>query len=252
MIALDGPLFADPKRLLLDMAGERSLPRLLELITARVAESPRVSLIRIWLLQKSVDCSTCRMASECPDRSRCLHLVASGGRSIAVPGLEWNTTDGSFRRFPLGVRKVGKIASTGQPLEAPDLKSVPGDWIARPEWIAAEKIDGFGGQPLVFRGEVLGVLAVFSRGRIGDECMSWLRVIADHAASAIATARAFEEIESLQKKLALENEYLREEVAQSSSFGELIGQSPALGVVTRQIELVAPTDASVLILGESG
>ena len=82
--------------------------------------------------------------------------------------------------------------------------------------------------------------------------MNWLRLIADHAAAAIAAARAFEEIEALRKRLELENEYLREEVNAAGVFGELVGQSPALGAVTRQIDLVAPTDASVLILGESG
>ena len=56
----------------------------------------------------------------------------------------------------------------------------------------------------------------------------------------------------MQKRLELENEYLREEVTQAGAFGELIGQSPALEAVARQIDLVAPTDSAVLILGESG
>jgi transcriptional regulator with GAF, ATPase, and Fis domain len=82
--------------------------------------------------------------------------------------------------------------------------------------------------------------------------MDWLRTIADHTAAAIATARAFEEIDGLRKRLEAENEYLREEVSRAGAFGELIGQGPALGAVARQIDLVAPTDSAVLILGESG
>jgi transcriptional regulator with GAF, ATPase, and Fis domain len=246
------PLFVDPMRLLLDLARERSLPDLLELVTSRLAESPRVSLARIWLLEKSQDCTGCPMMAECPDRSLCLHLVASGGRSVVDPNVTWNRTDGGFRRFPLGVRKVGKIASTGEPIEVPDLASTPHQWVARPEWVRAEGVAGFLGQPLIYRGEVLGVLAVFGRGRIGAECMNWLRLIADHAAAAIAAARALVEIESLRKKLELENEYLREEVTQAGVFGELVGQGPALAAVARQIDLVAPTNSSVLILGESG
>jgi transcriptional regulator with GAF, ATPase, and Fis domain len=50
--------------------------------------------------------------------------------------------------------------------------------------------------------------------------------------------------------LELENEYLREEV--TGAFGELVGQGPALEALARQIDLVAPTDAAVLVLGESG
>jgi transcriptional regulator with GAF, ATPase, and Fis domain len=99
---------------------------------------------------------------------------------------------------------------------------------------------------------VLGVLAVFARGAVGTECMDWLRTIADHAAAAIATARAFERIEELKRRLELENEYLREEVTRAGAFGELVGQGPALEAVARQIDLVAPTDAAVLVLGESG
>jgi len=154
--------------------------------------------------------------------------------------------------MPFGTRKVGRIALTGEPLEEPELTEPLSDWVARPDWIRAEGIRGFAGQPMIHRGEVLGVLAVFARQPIASECMGWLRMIADHAAAAIATGRAFAEIEALHKRLELENEYLREEVTGAGAFGELIGQGPALEAVARQIDLVAPTDSAVLILGESG
>jgi transcriptional regulator with GAF, ATPase, and Fis domain len=246
-----GPLFRDPRRLLLDMAREHLLPNVLRMVVDRLAESPRVALARIWLVQRTEDCTDCPMATECRDRSTCLHLVASNGQSAADPRVAWTRLDGAFRRFPLGVRKVGQIAATGEPIEVPDLSPAP-DWAARPEWMRAEGIAGFGGQPLVHRGEVLGVLAVFARGPVGPECMDWLRTIADHAAAAIATARAFEQVEELRARLEMENEYLREEVTRAGAFGELIGQGPALEAVARQIDLVAPTDAAVLLLGESG
>ena len=124
--------------------------------------------------------------------------------------------------------------------------------LPHPDWIAAERITSFVGHPLIHRGEVLGVLGLFARERPGDSCFEWLRMIADHLAAAIANARALEEINSLKKRLEQENEYLREEVQQAAMFGDLIGQAPALQAVTRQIELVAPTNAAVLILGESG
>ncbi|HQR05292.1 MAG TPA: sigma 54-interacting transcriptional regulator [Gemmatales bacterium] len=244
-------LIADPKQLLLDMAREHKLADLLQLIVTRFGDSPQVALTRIWLIKPGDICSTCLMRPECPSQERCLHLVASAGHSMQDKRIEWSGLSGSFRRFPLGIRKVGKIAATGEALEVPNIAETP-DWIARPEWISSEGVSGFGGQPLVHHGKVFGVLAVFARGTIGPECMGWLRTIANHAAAAIATARAFDEIESLKKQLELENEYLREEVSRTGAFGELIGQSPALETVTRQIDLVAKTDSSVLILGESG
>ncbi len=251
-VALADPLFVDPKRLLLDMAREHALEDLLRLVVERMAESPRVALARIWLVRRSEDCTGCVMAPECQDRSSCLHLVASHGRSAVDSKVEWKRLDGRFRRFPIGVRKVGRIAATGEPIEALDLLPDPPGWVARPDWMRAEGVAGFGGQPLIHRGQVLGVLAVFARGHVGPECMDWLRTIADHAAAAIATAAAFERIEELSRRLQLENEYLREEVTRAGAFGELVGQGPALEALARQIDLVAPTDSAVLILGESG
>ncbi len=64
--------------------------------------------------------------------------------------------------------------------------------------------------------------------------------------------RAFEEIQQLKTQLEQQNAYLREEVVQAKAFGNLVGQSAALEQVIQKIDLVAATDASVLILGETG
>ncbi len=61
-----------------------------------------------------------------------------------------------------------------------------------------------------------------------------------------------EEIKKLKQQLELENAYLNQEVLEAQSYGEIIGRSPALGAILSQIELVAPTEANVLITGESG
>ena len=151
----------------------------------------------------------------------------------------------------MGIRKVGRIGATGEPVEVADIAQ-EGGWIARPEWARREGIVGFGGQPLICKGEVLGVLGVFARTPMVDENLVWLRMVTDHAASAIANARAFEEIQRLRSQLELENEYLREEVKVAHAFGDIVGESSALRKVLAQVELVAPADTSVLILGESG
>ena len=74
---------------------------------------------------------------------------------------------------------------------------------------------------------------------------------ADHAAIAIAHARALRQIEQLKEQLELENTYLREDVRSDAPDG-IIGGSPALRNVIEQVAIVAPTTASVLIQGESG
>jgi transcriptional regulator with GAF, ATPase, and Fis domain len=244
-------LFTDPKRLLLDMGEQHSLDALLTLVVERLAASEAVALARIWLVRPGDVCATCSLRTECPDQTACLHLVASAGRSVAETARSWTRTDGAFRRLPLGVRKVGLIAQSGAALEVPDIDPSM-DWIADRGWVRRERIVGFCGQPLLQRQKVLGVLAVFTRARIGPGAMDWLRMIANHAAVAIANAQAFEEIAALKGRLEEECEYLRQEVQEANAFGELIGRSPALAAVQRQIELVAPTNAPVLIQGETG
>jgi transcriptional regulator with GAF, ATPase, and Fis domain len=64
--------------------------------------------------------------------------------------------------------------------------------------------------------------------------------------------RAFDEIEALKSQLELHNTYLQEAVIEAKAFGDLVGQSAALRHIVGQIDLVAPTEASVLILGETG
>jgi PAS domain S-box-containing protein len=65
-------------------------------------------------------------------------------------------------------------------------------------------------------------------------------------------ARSLNEIRALRDQLQAETEYLREEVIQLKETHEIVGQSAAIRQVLEQIEQVAPTDASVLILGETG
>ena len=235
--------------ILLHMAEEQSADALLGLIVRSLAAIEPVALARIWLIEPGDICSSCIMRAECPDQSACLHLVASAGESSADAEADWSRLDGRFRRFPLGVRKVGHIGATGEPLEVADIEE-DSTWIARPEWARREQIRGFAGHPLTFRGETLGVLSVFSRDPIGPVGFLRLRVLADHAAAAIANKRAFQEIERLKQQLQVENEYLREEVLAFSS--EILGESPAIRDVREQIDIVAPTNAPVLILGESG
>ena len=54
------------------------------------------------------------------------------------------------------------------------------------------------------------------------------------------------------RRLDLQNEYLQEEIKAAHNVDEIVGQSRALADVLEQVRLVAPTDSSVLILGETG
>ena len=146
---------------------------------------------------------------------------------------------------------AGKIAVTGKQTVLRNLDQEPGELGYIP-WLKREQIRGFNGVPVVYKGEVLGVIAVFTRQNVPEEAEVWGQIFADHFGAAIASARAFEEIQRLKTQLEQQNAYLKEEVVEAKAFGLLVGQSAALRQIVSQIDLVAPTDASVIILGHTG
>ncbi len=236
---------------LLEIAAERSVEHLLTKVVQKLAERPHAKLARVWLFEKGDLCATCPMRPRCGDRSRCLHLVASAESSVGV-AME-NVHDGGrdLRRLPEGVGTIGRIAASGQQLVS-DNPEAELEGFGEPGWAARQGIRGFGGQPIIFQNEVLGVIAQFNRILTPDHSPAWLRIFADHIAGAIVNARAFEEIEELKSHLELENTLLKEEVQEAKSLGAMIGDSASLRRLLRQVEMVARTDATVLIMGESG
>ena len=118
---------------------ERTLSGLLGFIVRRLAVRPQVALVRIWLLKRADIQAVWPCEGECPGDDGYLHLVASAGTPINSPGEDWSQLNGRFSRFPVGSRKVGKIAADGQPLEVLDLEK-DGRWIADPDWAKREEI----------------------------------------------------------------------------------------------------------------
>jgi transcriptional regulator with GAF, ATPase, and Fis domain len=238
--------------LLLEIAQEQSLDALLKKLVARALERPDVVRVKIWLIDKGDICSKCARRLECPDQTRCLHAVAGGINLIAHRGKkEYEQTEDCFSRIPLGFGPVGRIAATGKQVVLRDLDKNPGEF-AHVDWLKPEGVRGFNGVPISFKGEVLGLIVVFSRQNVPKASEVWGRIFADHIAGTVANARAFEEIQRLKVELEKQNAYLKEEVIEAKAFGDLVGQSAALRQVVNQIDLVAPTDASVLIFGETG
>ena len=129
-----------------------------------------------------------------------LHLVASAGTPIDSPGEDWSFVQGHFARFPMHVGKVGQVAAERRPILIKDVV-YDDSWIVRPEWAKREGIRSFAGYPLVFRDNLLGVIAVFSRRPLGDQEFTWLGLFANYAAVAIANTRAFEDLKGVEEAL---------------------------------------------------
>jgi transcriptional regulator with GAF, ATPase, and Fis domain len=242
-----------PTHLLVDIAHEQSVEGLLQKLVLRAMERRESDLacVQIWLIDQGDRCSVCPQRPKCPDQTRCLHLVAGGGNSLSSSVAGIPRFDDPNARMPLGLGLVGKVAATGQQLALNGLNERPGE-SGELDCLEREQIRGFIGSPVTFKGEVLGVIAAFTREDIPDERRPWGQIFADHIGAAIANARAFEEIQRLKAQLEQQNAYLEEEVVEARAFGDLVGQSAPLRHIVSQIDLVAPTDASVLILGETG
>jgi PAS domain S-box-containing protein len=103
----------------------------------------------------------------------------------------------------------------------------------RPLWVE------YTSTPIRDRGEVVGAVVVFRD--IGQRREADERLRAAHA-----------EVDALHKRLELENAYLQEEIRREGNHRGIIGTSAQIQTILRQVELVAPADASVLITGESG
>jgi formate hydrogenlyase transcriptional activator len=108
--------------------------------------------------------------------------------------------------------------------------------------------------PLITRNRVLGTLNIASMNEnaFAPADVDFLTQVAAQAAIAIENATAFQEIAQLKDQLAEEKLYLEDEIRTEQNFGEIIGDDPAFQRVLDQVATVAPTDASVLVLGETG
>ncbi|MDR0827680.1 MAG: sigma 54-interacting transcriptional regulator [Desulfovibrio sp.] len=242
--------FVKVRQLLLELTNYNAVDDILKLAVNAIADSSHVALARVWLVEDGDICSSCNDLRQCTDKSRCLHLKASAGKSM-LHGKSWDYIDGSsFSRFPIGVRKVGMIAASGKPVEM--AITARESWLADPAWIARENILSFAGQPLICRNEILGVLSIFLRESLEIGNLEMLRMVADHLAYSIANARAFETVNRLKQQIERENAYLREEINEANLFTGLIGQSESVEHIRKTIQMVGSTDVNVLIYGESG
>ena len=122
------------------------------------------------------------------------------------------------------------------------------------ELVIAEGVQNFCVIPLVNRGRALGTLALarVTEGSFTPEDVEFLSQAAGQIAIAIENALAYGEISELKDKLAQEKVYLEEEIRSEMHFEQIVGSSPALNHALELVETVAPSDSTVLLLGETG
>ncbi len=120
------------------------------------------------------------------------------------------------------------------------------------ERIRAEGLKSGCDLPLIGRSGVLGVLGALKRSEraFGKEDVEFLEQVSRQVAIAVENALDYETAVRDKDKETRQRRYLEEEIR--AEFGEIVGESPALKTALSLVSVVAPTDSSVLILGETG
>ena len=155
--------------------------------------------------------------------------------------------------FPVEGSPTGKCFTTGRPVlvDRLALAEFPSEITRR---MLAEGVKSACWLPLTTRNGILGTLSVASlrESAFRQEDVELLRQVAVQVAIALENALAFRQIAELKDKLAEEKLYLEDEIRSEYNFEEIVGQSAGLKRILQQVETVAPTEAAVLILGDTG
>jgi formate hydrogenlyase transcriptional activator len=154
---------------------------------------------------------------------------------------------------PLETAPSGMAFTSRKPvlLRSLDPEKFPSE-IAR--MLIAEGIKSTCSIPMIYHDQALGTLSVgsLSEAAFTEDDARILTQVTNQIAIAVENALAYRQIAELKDKLSEEKLYLQDEIRTEYNFEEIIGESPALKTVLEQLQTVAPTDSTVLLLGETG
>jgi Nif-specific regulatory protein len=162
-----------------------------------------------------------------------------------------------IHRLPAPQGYTWKVIGDGQPRYCADVDQ---DAFIHPAG-RAFGVKSYVSMPIRAAGKTVGAININSlqTHAFDDDELRLLEILSAHLETAIHNAQqaealrqALAEVERLKNRLQAENVYLQEEITTTHHSGEIIGQSRTLQEVLRQVEQVAPTDATVLIQGETG
>jgi PAS domain S-box-containing protein len=152
----------------------------------------------------------------------------------------------------LGYSREELLAMKVPDLQAPEVRGIPGTVIKGE--LGRHQDNPFEGLDLHRDGRRIPVeitdAVIQENGK--RLVLSIVRDVTERKQAEEALCKALLEVRRLKDQLQAENVYLREEIRGAHSVGEIIGQGPAIKQVLTQVEQVAGTDSTVLLLGETG
>jgi formate hydrogenlyase transcriptional activator len=185
-----------------------------------------------------------------------LALYGPGSKDLRLLSLEHPETEAALGKEMLSPAQealAGRVMNSRQPLVLNDLESSATRFNATSR-LAAEGVKSACFLPLITQGRVLGTLNLVNRqkGAFDQQHVDLLQQVASHIAIALDNALTYRKVAELKERLAEEKLYLEEEIRTEYHFEEIIGESAVLKRILKQVESVGPTNATVLVLGETG
>ena len=183
-------------------------------------------------------------------------LADIDGKCLRVHALDYPDGRGIFTEgavVPIEGTMPGDAFRSGKPMVVNrlDPAELPPEMYSK---AAGEGLNSLCDVPLIARSRLLGVLAVARReeNAFDENEVRFLTQVANQVAIGVENALAYSEIADLKDRLAQEKLYLEDEIRGEMDFEGIVGQSSALRHVLNLVETVAPSDSTVLLLGETG
>jgi predicted ATPase len=174
----------------------------------------------------------------------------------------------------LSRRVVNYVRRTSDPVVLADARD--DDRYAKDEYIARVQPRSIMCVPMLNQGRLMGAFYLennLATDAFTEDRIKVIRLVSSEAAISLENARLYDEmkqevarrreaeenlkralaeVETLKNRLQAENVYLQEEIRREHHFEEIVGSSPSLLDLLGQLEVVAATDSTVLIYGETG
>jgi DNA-binding Lrp family transcriptional regulator len=145
----------------------------LQAIVESLVKYFNASFARLWIIDK---------------RNKNLMLKFSAGK--------YKNTNGEFSKVSINSVKIGQIAKSKKPIISNDVANDPR--IKYPDWAKKEKMQSFAGYPLLYKGQIIGVLAMFSERKLSLMQFEMLGVFCTHISKELSMLFDIHEFLSLK------------------------------------------------------
>src|SRR2546422_2056619 len=212
-----------------------------------------VSVLDLHELLNVVSASLRRLV---PHEYASLSLYDAETQRLQIHALDFPVSKGLLQEglsIPVEGSPTGRAIKTRQPvfITRTEIEQFGSDIARR---ILAEGLKSALCLPLISHGRPLGTLVVASlvEEKFPERDAELLQHVANQIAIAVENSVAFHQVVDRANKLSEEKLYLQDEIRTEYNFEEIVGESPALKRILEQLQTVAPTDSTILILGETG